>query len=111
MPFTASTLQIGGYHSYQHRKLQAAQVTITEPDSAVSAIEASLLPYTRVADEASNLPICETDTKFFNCFARLFILFYFHVSPKVKGALKPNFLSLTINREKILLQIRLGSIS
>jgi len=24
MPFTASTLQIGGYHSYQHRKLQAA---------------------------------------------------------------------------------------
>jgi len=33
MPFTASILQIGGYHSYQHRKLQAAQVTITEPDS------------------------------------------------------------------------------
>jgi len=28
-PFTASTLQIGGYHSYQHRKLQAAQVTIS----------------------------------------------------------------------------------
>jgi len=27
MPFTASTLQIGGYHSYQHRKLQAAQFT------------------------------------------------------------------------------------
>jgi len=41
MPFTASTLQIGGYHSYQHRNLQAAQVTITEPDSAVSAFEAS----------------------------------------------------------------------
>jgi len=39
MPFTASTLQIGGYHSYQHRKLQAAKVTITEPDSAVSALE------------------------------------------------------------------------
>jgi len=32
-----STLQIGGYHSYQHRKQQAAQVTITEPDSTVSA--------------------------------------------------------------------------
>jgi len=41
MPFKASTLQIGGYHSYQHRKLQAAQVTITEPDSAVSVFEAS----------------------------------------------------------------------
>jgi len=41
MPFTASTLQIGRYHSYQHRKLQAAQVTITDPDSAVSAYEAS----------------------------------------------------------------------
>jgi len=41
MPFTAFTLQIGGYYSYQHRKLQAAQVTITEPDSAVSAFEAS----------------------------------------------------------------------
>jgi len=39
MPFTAFTLQIGGYHSYQHRKLQAAQVTIT--DSTVSAFEAS----------------------------------------------------------------------
>jgi len=39
--FTASTLQIGSYHSYQHRKLQAAEVTITEPDSAVSAFEAS----------------------------------------------------------------------
>jgi len=43
MPFTASTLQIGGYHSYQHSKLQAAQVTITEPDSAVSAFEVFLL--------------------------------------------------------------------
>jgi len=30
MPLTASTLQIGGYHSYQYRKLQAAQVTITD---------------------------------------------------------------------------------
>jgi len=38
MPFTASTLQIGSYHSYQHRKLKAAKVTITEPDSAVSAL-------------------------------------------------------------------------
>jgi len=27
MPFVASTLQIGGYHSYQNRKLQAARVT------------------------------------------------------------------------------------
>jgi len=33
---TASTLQIGGYHSYQHRKLQTAQVTITEPRSGAS---------------------------------------------------------------------------
>jgi len=41
MPFTASTLQVGGYHSHQHHKLQAAQVTITEPDSAVSAFKAS----------------------------------------------------------------------
>jgi len=41
MPFTASTLQIGGYYSYQHRKLQTAQVTITEPDSTVSVFEAS----------------------------------------------------------------------
>jgi len=43
MPFTASTLQIG-YHSYQHRKLQAAQVTITEPNSAVSAYKEVLNP-------------------------------------------------------------------
>jgi len=35
MPFTAFTLQIGGYYTYQHRKLQAAQVTITKPDSTV----------------------------------------------------------------------------
>jgi len=41
MPLTAFTLQIGGYDKYQHCKLQAAQVTFTEPDSAVSAFEAS----------------------------------------------------------------------
>jgi len=41
MPFTDTTLQMGGYYSYQHRKLQAAQVAITEPDSTVSAFEAS----------------------------------------------------------------------
>jgi len=38
MPFTASTLQIGDYHSYQHRNPQAAQVTITEPEQRNSAV-------------------------------------------------------------------------
>jgi len=55
MPFTASTLQIGGYDSYQHRNLQAAQVTITEPDSAVSTFEtssATLLKVCRVGPPA-----------------------------------------------------------
>jgi len=58
MPFTAFTLQIGGYHSYQQRKLQAAQVTITEPDSAVSAFEASsaiLLKVCRVGPKLGDL--------------------------------------------------------
>jgi len=60
MPFTASTLQIGGYHSYQHRKLQAAQVTITEPDSAASAFEASsatLLKVCRVGPKPKSIAI------------------------------------------------------
>jgi len=51
-------LQIGGYHSYQHRKLQAAQVTITEPDSSVSAIKASsatLLKVCRVGPKPGDL--------------------------------------------------------
>jgi len=47
MPFTASTLQIVDYHSYQHRKLQAAQVTITDPDSADSAFEAFEISFNR----------------------------------------------------------------
>jgi len=56
MPFTAYTLQIGGY-SYQHRKLQAAQVTITEPDSAVSAFEASSATLLKVS---GSIPSPET---------------------------------------------------
>jgi len=30
MPFTSSTLQIRGYLSYQHRKLQAAQLSLSD---------------------------------------------------------------------------------
>jgi len=58
MPFTASTLQIGGYYSYHHRKLQTAQVTITEPDSTVSAFEAlsaTLLKVCRVGPKPGDL--------------------------------------------------------
>jgi len=54
MPFTALTLQIGGYYSYQHPKLQAAQVIITERDSAVSAFEAS---------SATLLKVCQVGLK------------------------------------------------
>jgi len=54
MPFTASTLQIGGCHSYQQRKLQSAQVAITEPDNAISAFEAS---------SATLLTVCQVGPK------------------------------------------------
>jgi len=56
MPFMASALQIGGYHSYLQRKLQAAQVTIS--DSTVSAFEASsatLLKVCRVGPKPGDL--------------------------------------------------------
>jgi len=41
-------LHIGGYHIYHHHKLQASQVTITQPDSTVSAFEVLLATLLKV---------------------------------------------------------------
>jgi len=52
MPFMASTLQTGGYYSYEPCKLQAAQVTFTEPDSAVSVCKASQVTLLKYAGQS-----------------------------------------------------------